>query len=434
LQHAVEKRNDIIAKLSSNLQEAQASRDQVQLEALSLAGQIQALQKQLQQVRAMPPILVSGTDVTVMMMQPPTAAEPNFSFQMCSSQTSVEFLRIKGQTGVASDVPHSQRQRSPPACESQDSVPPFAELPWGELDSLDTNANGDTETHALHFRRASAELEEERSNSQRLCAELAKEKDNCQHTLYLLDEEKREREEERKQREDLQEQLSRAQSQSSEIQRYKEEKELLNTELLEMTRKLAVEQETAERLKEEIADAARRLCYLEEERETRDAERRRLEEEHREELDRIRQLLEEGEKEIDKLEKEDSGLKASKNRRNHERASFGQEEEEDDEEGGPDREDGSEDCLDGSVSADILMERYLSSAHPAQSNSSLANQSLEEHILADNSANFRSVKTPDEPDCVVVCLWLMLYIQQIHHTPLHFRLRLVFSQSQLASC
>jgi hypothetical protein len=47
----VEKRNEIIAKLSFNLQEAQASRDQVQLEAQSLAGQIQALQKQLQQVR-----------------------------------------------------------------------------------------------------------------------------------------------------------------------------------------------------------------------------------------------------------------------------------------------------------------------------------------------------------------------------------------------
>lgn len=47
----MEKRNDIIAKLSSNLQEALASRDQVQLEAQSLAGQIQGLQKQLQLVR-----------------------------------------------------------------------------------------------------------------------------------------------------------------------------------------------------------------------------------------------------------------------------------------------------------------------------------------------------------------------------------------------
>lgn len=50
LQEAVEKRNEIIAKLSSNLQEALASRDQVQLEAQSLAGEIQGLQKQLQQV------------------------------------------------------------------------------------------------------------------------------------------------------------------------------------------------------------------------------------------------------------------------------------------------------------------------------------------------------------------------------------------------
>lgn len=52
LQQAVEKRNEIIARLSSNLQEALESRDQVQLEAQSLAGQIQALQRQLQQVSA----------------------------------------------------------------------------------------------------------------------------------------------------------------------------------------------------------------------------------------------------------------------------------------------------------------------------------------------------------------------------------------------
>lgn len=50
LQQAVEKRNEIIARLSANLQEAQASRDKVQLEAQSLAGQIKALQRQLQQV------------------------------------------------------------------------------------------------------------------------------------------------------------------------------------------------------------------------------------------------------------------------------------------------------------------------------------------------------------------------------------------------
>ncbi|KAL1021956.1 hypothetical protein UPYG_G00020370 [Umbra pygmaea] len=49
LQAAVEKRNEIISRLSCNLQEALQSRDQVQKEALSLTGQIQALQTQLQQ-------------------------------------------------------------------------------------------------------------------------------------------------------------------------------------------------------------------------------------------------------------------------------------------------------------------------------------------------------------------------------------------------
>ena len=315
----------------------------------------------------------------------------------------MEFLRIKSQA-VVPEPPHPQHQQPSNGCGALDSVPSSVELPLGEhKESLNTNskANGDTETDALLLLRLGAELEEERSNSQRICDELAKEKENCQHMISLLEEEKREMKKEMKQREaqtelqlrDLQEQMSQAQSQSFEIQRYKEEKELLNTELQETTRKLVREQETAERLKEEVANSALRLCNLEEERERREEETRRLEEEHREELDRIRQLLEEGEKEIDKLEKEDSGIKASKNRQNQERVSFGQDE---DEEGGPDREQLSEVGLTGSVATDILMERYLSTA---QSNSCLANQSFEEHILGENSANYRSVNNCDDHDC-----------------------------------
>lgn len=60
LQQAVEKRNEIIARLSSNLQEALASRDEVQLEAQSLAGQIKALQIQLQQVNVAPKFSGNG--------------------------------------------------------------------------------------------------------------------------------------------------------------------------------------------------------------------------------------------------------------------------------------------------------------------------------------------------------------------------------------
>lgn len=51
LQAAVEKRNEIISQLSVNLQAALTSRDQVQVEAQQLTGQIQELQQQLQQVR-----------------------------------------------------------------------------------------------------------------------------------------------------------------------------------------------------------------------------------------------------------------------------------------------------------------------------------------------------------------------------------------------
>lgn len=65
LQEAVEKRNEIIARLSSNLQEALASRDQVQLEAQSLAGQIQALQRQLQQVSCQSKYFVGPNRVLV---------------------------------------------------------------------------------------------------------------------------------------------------------------------------------------------------------------------------------------------------------------------------------------------------------------------------------------------------------------------------------
>lgn len=50
LQAAVEKRNEIISQLSDNLQAALLSRDQVQLEAQQLTGQIQEVQQQLHQV------------------------------------------------------------------------------------------------------------------------------------------------------------------------------------------------------------------------------------------------------------------------------------------------------------------------------------------------------------------------------------------------
>ncbi|KAM4625822.1 pericentrin [Polymixia lowei] len=356
LQQAVEKRNEIIARLSSNLQEAQASRDHVQLEAKSLAGQIQALQRQLQ-------------------------------------QTSVEFLRIKSQSGAEG----LQRQQPPTDSSPQDTVLNHTEAPSGEPvntglgpwpsspENLTTNSTGGTDTDALLY-RLRTELEEERKNGQQICAQLAEERKNHQHVLSLMEEERIGRE---AQLRDLQTQLSQAQTQCLEIQQYKEEKELLNREVQELRRRLQEEEEAERRLSEEAANSALRLQSLEEERERQEEEMRRLKVEHREEVDRVRQLLEEREKELEVGDEEDAGLKASKNRQNKERANFGGEEGtsmgEADLEGEP-----AEDDLNGSASGDgdILMERYLSSAHPAHSHSSLANESLEEHNLLDNSANY----------------------------------------------
>ncbi|XP_071373521.1 pericentrin isoform X2 [Centroberyx affinis] len=360
LQQAVEKRNEIIARLSSNLQEALASRDQVQLEAQSLAGQIQALQRQLQ-------------------------------------QTSVEFLRIKSQSGA--EVLHVQRQQPQSGHGSHDADLNHGEAPSGEPGSAGpgsrssslegSSTDGDTEPDAL-LRRLRTELDEERQNSQRICAELEAERENHQHVLSLLEEEKKGREEERKEREaqlhDLQSQLSQAQTQCLEIQQYKEEKEKLNREVQELRRRL----EEAERgLSEELASSALHLQSLEEERERQEEEMRKLKEEHREEVERVRQLLEEREKVLEFGEEEDRGLKASKNKQNQARVIFSCDERVSMEEADLEVEPG-QDSLNVSIAedADILMERYLSSAQPALSHSSLANESLEQRSLLDNSANY----------------------------------------------
>ncbi|XP_051244571.1 pericentrin isoform X2 [Dicentrarchus labrax] len=355
LQQAVEKRNEIIAKLSSNLQEALASRDKVQLEAQSLAGQIQALQRQLQ-------------------------------------QTSVEFLRIKSQSGP--EVLNTHRQQHQHGHCSQDA-------PSGEsgsagpgsqssVEGFSTDIASDTDA-VLHKLRA--ELEEERENSQRICAELAKEMDKHQHVLSLLEKEKKGREEEQKEREaqlqDLQVQLSSVQTQCLEMQQYKMEKEKLNREVLELRKRLQEEE-----------DSALRLQSLEEERQRQEEEIQRLKEEHREEVERVRQVLEEREKELKFREEEVIGLKASKNRQNQAKAGFSCDErfsvDEAYLESGPEH-----DGTNVSIPGDIMMERYLSSAPLAHSQSSMVNESFEHcsqlDISADYSFELNSEVLGDEP-------------------------------------
>ncbi|GLD47932.1 A-kinase anchor protein 9-like protein [Lates japonicus] len=373
LQEAVEKRNEIIAKLSSNLQEALASRDQVQLEAQSLTGQIQALQRQLQ-------------------------------------QTSAEFLRIKSQSGAEVLNAHRQQpqhghcsqnadlnHKEPPSQGSESGGP--ASQSSVEGFSTDSDSEADTVVHKLK-----AELEEERQNSQRIFADLAEEMEKHQHVLSLLEKEKKGREDERKEREaqlqDLQTQLSQVQSRCLEMQQYKEEKEKLNREVLELRTRLQEEEDAERRFSEEVATSTLHLRSLEEERQRQEEELQRLKEEHREEVERVRKLLEEREKELKCREEEVMGLKASKNRQNQAKAGFSCDEsiiiDEANLESRPDQ-----DSMNVSIPGDIMMERYLSSVPLAHSQSSVVNESFEHcsqlDISADYSFELNSEVLGDEP-------------------------------------
>ncbi|XP_023208004.1 A-kinase anchor protein 9-like isoform X1 [Xiphophorus maculatus] len=341
LQQAVEKRNEIIAKLSHKLQEALSSRDQMQLQAQCLAGQIQGMQKQLQ-------------------------------------QTTVEFQRIKGQPGAEafgvaeyhhglSSQPTNIRHKKATSEGSGNAGHASQQSPEG------LNSDSDTEIDKV-LHKLMSELEEERKNSQRLSAELAKEMERNRHVLSLLEEE---REEERKEREA---QLQTLQNQCLVMLQYKEEKEELNREVLELRRRL--QNEDSERRSDlDSAGSAFRLQNLEE-------EKRRLEDEMqtlKEEVEHVRQLLDKSERQLQQREKEVEGLKAFKNRENHAKAAITAEEvtvEEAHLESGADGED-----LDASVQGDILMERYLSSVPPAHSQSSMVNEGFEQPSPLDMSAD-----------------------------------------------
>lgn len=299
---------------------------------------------------------------------------------MSFTQTSVEFLRIKSQSGAeVLNTPHQHghcsqdadlNQKEAPSEESGSAGPGFQ----SSVEGFSTGNGGETGT-VLHKLRA--ELVEERLNCQRLCAELVEETEKHQHVLSLLDKERKDREEELQY---LQAQLSSVQTQCLEMQQYKEEKEKLNREVLELRNRLQEEDDTERRFSEEVASSA--LCL-----QRREEEMRKL----KEELEGVRQLLEEREKELKFREEEVIGLKASKNRQNQAKAGFSCEEkmstDEANLESGP-----VEDSMHVSILGDILMERYLSAAPPALSHSSLVYESFEHCSQLDRSADYRLEK------------------------------------------
>ncbi|KAK7904190.1 hypothetical protein WMY93_016797 [Mugilogobius chulae] len=307
LQEAVEKRNEIIARLSANLQEALSSRDSVQLEAQTLAGQIQALQKQLQ-------------------------------------QTSMEFSRIKSLHGHSSDSDTSNKETLT-ECKNEGS-----------------NTDSDEEITAA-VKKLKLELQNEKEKSQNIFAELQKER----NVVLLLEEEKREWEEELKRHLT---QLQDLQSQCLEMQQYKRDKERLNTEVMELRKRLQEKGDAEKSFGEEAASSARLVRSLEEE------------------LESVKKQLEDREKELKFREEEVLGLKASKNRQNQERAGFTSA----DFSRGDSGDGGlevrcAEDSLNVSQGGDVLMERYLSSAPPACSQSSLVHEDFQQCSQLDISAD-----------------------------------------------
>lgn len=287
---------------------------------------------------------------------------------MSLAQTSIGFLRIK-----------SQHRHCLEDAELNHEEALSEEL--GHRPGSQT----DTETDCVDLRKLQAELEEERTNNQRICAKLAEEMEKHQHVLSLLEKEQKSREDEQKEKEvellDLQTQLSQVQYQCLEMQKDKEEKETLN-KALEMRKKLQ-EEEDAEKRYKEMESSAILVQNLEKERQSQEEEIRRL----KEEVEQVRQLLEKA-KEQNFIGEGFIGLKASKNQQNQAKAGFSFDDRSPTDaanlESGPDQ-----DSMNELIPGDIMMERYLSSAPFAHSQTSVCSESLEHRSPLDISADDR---------------------------------------------
>lgn len=230
--------------------------------------------------------------------------------------------------------------------------------------------SADSETASL-LQKLRTQLEEERQRSKCAYADLALEIEKHQHALSLLEEERKGREKEREEKEmqlqEMQTQLSSVQSQCLELQQDKAEKEKLNREVLELKERLQIKEDAERILNDDALDTAALHFQTLKEMEL-------LKQEHKKEVEKVKQLLNEREKELKFREEEVMGLKASKNQQNQAKAGVGCDKRFTDE-AGPDQD---------SMNGDILMERYLSSASPEYSHSSVVNESLDRCSQLDN--------------------------------------------------
>ncbi|XP_077055534.1 pericentrin isoform X6 [Siphateles boraxobius] len=304
LQAAVEKRNEIISQLSKNLQVALQSRDQVQLEAQQLSGQIQALQQQLQQAKEYLRTKSQG-------FVDPTQAAPNqlheqleesqqvTKEQQCLlAQKEAEITDLQQKLCVMeknlSQLQHAFTHRS--ADQSDLRLDQHGGLDLSNVSLLLSENSPDSNSEAL-TQSLRAELEEERKNSQRAQEQI----EAFQKRVQSLEDEKTQ----------VEAHLAAfVETQAQEAQHYKAEKDELNQEMArldnlvkELQNRLHEEEETGHHMRSkyeaDISNYDLRLQNLEEERElnvaqlteAHEAAFRRLQEEHSVEIHRIKELL-----------------------------------------------------------------------------------------------------------------------------------------------
>ncbi|KAK7154978.1 hypothetical protein R3I93_009814 [Phoxinus phoxinus] len=390
LQAAVEKRNEIISQLSKNLQVALQSRDQVQLEAQELSGQIQALQQQLQQAKE---YLRSKSQGCV----DPTQAAPNqlheqleesqqvTKEQQCLlAQKEAEITDLQQKLCVMekslSQLQHAFTQRIADQSDLRLDQHGGLDLSNVRLSENIPDSNSEALTQSLRV-----ELEEERKNSQRAQEQI----EAFQKRVQSLEDEKTQMEAHL---------AAFVETQAQEAQHYKAEKDELNQEMArldnfvkELQNRLHEEEETGHHMRSkyeaDISNYDLRLQTLEEERElnvaqlteAHEAEFRRLQEEHSDEIHRIKELLNQAQSQQSDSHQNvsiDNGADVPWNIVSKEHYS---------EETAIDcavREIYSFDVSTGGFQ-DVLMERYLASEGPQDS--SLLEGSLEERSLIENS-------------------------------------------------
>ncbi|XP_053085782.1 pericentrin isoform X3 [Pangasianodon hypophthalmus] len=386
LQAAVEKRNQIISQLSVNLQAALMSRDQVQLEAQQLTGQIQELQQQLQQAKE---YLRSKSVGWLDLSQTHRQLHIEHSLQMRNdqkvllAQKETEITALQQTLTVMKDslaqlqsafTSNNMEQIKASLCHNGELLSGFNTSPENNLDS-----SSDL------IQRLKCELDEERQNSKR-SQERA---ENLQEMVLKFERDKVEME---ARLQVIQDDLERAEKQTREAQQYKAEKERLNQDVVrldglvqELQNRLREEEEKSECLRSkyeaEITNCELRLQTLEEERvlnvaqlsEAHEAALKRLQEEHSEDVKQIRELLDQVQKHdlhgaSSELDTSVTWIQTSEEHHNQETAT----------EGSPE----AVPSRNASVTDD-LMERYLASA--VQRESSWMEQSLEERSIMENS-------------------------------------------------